>query len=176
VDQLAALASWNEALASLGMDLREGHRKVTRIRYKVEINEVTIGSLRGALWQGKRMARRSTSPSKRSLMRRSMEKSPPHRALHVESTHSCVVGDSFLDSWTCLRRISKCSVLVFMCKTVVWRVRRRRTWRGHERLMVMMTNDGRAGCRPRGLKTRVCRLRQDATVLVHPRWIQAKGG
>lgn len=50
MDQLAALASWNEAL---GMDLRETHREVNRIRCKVEIDEVTIGRVRGALWQGK---------------------------------------------------------------------------------------------------------------------------
>jgi hypothetical protein len=50
VDQLAAPASWNEAL---GMELRENHREVNRIRYKVEMNGGTIGILRGALWQGK---------------------------------------------------------------------------------------------------------------------------
>lgn len=50
MDQLAALASWNEAL---GMDLRETHQGVNRIRCKVEIDEVTIGRVRGALWQGK---------------------------------------------------------------------------------------------------------------------------
>jgi len=35
------------------MDLRENHREVNRIRCKVGIDEVTIGRVRGALWQGK---------------------------------------------------------------------------------------------------------------------------
>ena len=50
MDQLAAPASWNEAL---GMDSREDHREVNRICCKVGIDEVTIGKVRGALWQGK---------------------------------------------------------------------------------------------------------------------------
>lgn len=50
MDQLAVPASWNEAL---GMELRENHREVNRIRYKVEMNEGKISILRGALWQGK---------------------------------------------------------------------------------------------------------------------------
>ena len=50
MDQLAAPASWNEAL---GMDSRENHREANRIRCKVGIDEVTIGRVRGAWWQGK---------------------------------------------------------------------------------------------------------------------------
>jgi len=57
VDQLAALASWSEAL---GMGLREDHRKVNRIRYEVEINGGTICRVRGALWQGKEVGSRGS--------------------------------------------------------------------------------------------------------------------
>ena len=53
MDQLVALASWNEALVSLGMELRGGHRKANRIRYKVNTNRGTIDRIRGVLWQGK---------------------------------------------------------------------------------------------------------------------------
>jgi hypothetical protein len=35
------------------MEFREDDREVNRIRYKVDINGGTIGSVRGALWQGK---------------------------------------------------------------------------------------------------------------------------
>lgn len=50
VDQLAALTSWDEAL---GMGLGWNHRKVSRICYKVEINEGMISTVRGESWQGK---------------------------------------------------------------------------------------------------------------------------
>ena len=50
MDQLAAPASWNEAL---GMGSRENRREVNRIRCQVEIYRGMIGMLRGALWQGK---------------------------------------------------------------------------------------------------------------------------
>ena len=69
MDQLAALASWNEAL---GMDLRETHREVNRIRCKVEVDEVTIGRVRGALWQGKEVG----SEEDMSILMVEMRRSP----------------------------------------------------------------------------------------------------
>ena len=69
MDQLAAPASWNEAL---GMDLRENHREVNRIRCKVVIDEVTIGRVRGALWQGKEVG----SEEDMSILMVEMRRSP----------------------------------------------------------------------------------------------------
>jgi CRISPR/Cas system-associated exonuclease Cas4 (RecB family) len=75
------------------MELRENHRKVNRIRYKVRIDGGTIGRVRGALWQGKEVESEEDM-SISIVMRRSMEKSPLHRTLHGNSAHcSCVVED-----------------------------------------------------------------------------------
>ena len=54
------------------MDLRETHREVNRIRCKVEIDEVTIGRVRGALWQGKEVG----SEEDMSILMVEMRRSP----------------------------------------------------------------------------------------------------
>jgi hypothetical protein len=78
------------------MDLRENHREVNRIRRKVVIDEVTIGRVRGALWQGKEVGSEEDMSISMVEMRRSMEKSALHRTLHGDSTYCSCVIESFL--------------------------------------------------------------------------------
>jgi len=100
------------------------------------------------------------------IMRRSMEKSPPHRTLHGECplNYSCsCVGEGPL-AWFCLvfSVLSSC----FCMPNGSWRLCRVGLVGATSGWWLMMTtHDGCAGYRPRQLKTWICRLRQDPSCL-----------
>ena len=140
------------------MDLRETHREVNRIRCKVEIDEVTIGRVRGALWQGKEVG--SEEDMSISMVDAEIDGEVPSPQNSPRRFHLL-----FLVLSKAGRQIhtasSACSAHVSVRQMVPGGF-------GDDGLvggtsgswLTMTTHDGCAGYRPRRLKTRICRLRQ----------------
>jgi hypothetical protein len=100
------------------MEFREDDREVNRIRYKVDINGGTIGSVRGALWQGKEV-----DISIQDIVDAEVDGEVPSPQSSPRQVHSFLCPPSqrtfFWDPLAWLCRVSRCSVCRFACQTDV---------------------------------------------------------